>query len=114
MYDMHRAQHGQHRSEPPAGVRGLEVSEILEILMVASQSDLFGLIPRSMEKVAREIFGLRPLGWAPKSPAVPIKLYWHASHDAGPAHAFLRAQLAEVAKAVVQRSSPEARSPRRH
>jgi DNA-binding transcriptional LysR family regulator len=80
----------------------LDVSEILEILMVTSQSDLFGLIPRSMEKVARETVGLRSLGWAPKAPSIPIKLYWHASRDADPAHAFLRTQLAIASKEIVR------------
>ena len=80
----------------------LEVSEILEIFMVASHSDLFGLVPRSMEAVARETFGLQALGWAPKSVPVPIRLIWHASRDNDPAHAFLRAQLAPVVKEVVR------------
>jgi DNA-binding transcriptional LysR family regulator len=96
---------------PLAGIRewqrlkltlALEVSEILEIFMVASRSDLFGLIPRSMEAVARETFGLRALGWAPKCPTVPIRLVWHASRDDDPAHAFLRGQLALVVKDVVR------------
>ena len=82
----------------------LEVSEILEILMVASQSDLFGLMPRSMEKVSREVFDLRTLGWAPKSPLLPIKLYWHASRDVDPGQAFLREQLALAAREVVRQS----------
>ena len=72
--------------------------------MVASQSDLFGLMPRSMEKVAREVFDLRTVGWAPKSPPLPIKLYWHASRDADPGQAFLREQLVQAAKEVVRRS----------
>jgi LysR family transcriptional regulator, transcriptional activator for leuABCD operon len=80
----------------------LEVSEILEILMVVSQSDLFGLIPRSMEKVALETVGIRPVGWAPKAPLIPIKLYWHASREADPAHAFLRTELATVSTELVQ------------
>jgi len=100
---------GEH---PLAGIREwhrlrlnyvLEVSEIVEILMVASQSDFFGLMPRSMEQVARKTFGLRPLGWVPRSPALPIKLYWHASRDTDPAHAFLRTQLALAAKETVRR-----------
>jgi DNA-binding transcriptional LysR family regulator len=81
----------------------LEVSEILEIFMVARHSDLFGLIPRSMEAVARGTFGLRALGWAPKTPTIPIRLIWHASRDEDPAHVFLRAQLGAVVKEVVQR-----------
>jgi LysR family transcriptional regulator, transcriptional activator for leuABCD operon len=81
----------------------LEVSEILEIFMVVNHSDLFGLIPKSMEAVARETFGLRALGWAPKTASIPIRLIWHASRNDDPAHAFLRAELGRVAKAIVHR-----------
>jgi DNA-binding transcriptional LysR family regulator len=97
---------------PLQGVRGwhqlklnyvLEVSEVLEIFMVASQSDLFGLVPRSMEAFARETFGLRVIDWAPKAPPFTVKLIWHASRDADPAHAFLREQLGLVTRAVVRR-----------
>jgi DNA-binding transcriptional LysR family regulator len=99
---------GEH---PVAGMRewqrlnlpvALEVSEILEVFMVISQSDLFGLIPRSMEKVARRTLGLRPLGVGPKSASVPIKLIWHAHRDADPGHAFLRKELATVARKLVE------------
>ena len=81
----------------------LEVSEILEIFMVASQSDLFGVIPRSMEKVARNLFGLRALRGSARAAPVPIMLIWHASRDADPAHTFLRKELSAVATAIVQR-----------
>ncbi len=81
----------------------LEVSEILEIFMVAGQSDLFGVIPRSMEKVARNQFGLRTLRESTQAAPVPILLIWHASRDADPAHAFLRKELGAAAKAIVQR-----------
>ena len=77
---------------------GLEVSEIIEIFMVASQSDLCGLVPRTMEKTARDLLGLKALPGSPKSASVPIKLLWHASRDADPAHRFLREQLARAAK----------------
>lgn len=97
---------GEH---PVAGLRAwqqlklnveLEVSEILEVFMVASQSDLFGLIPRSMEKLARTALRLRPLGVGPKSETVPIKLIWLANRDADPAHAFLRKELETIARKV--------------
>jgi DNA-binding transcriptional LysR family regulator len=100
---------GEH---PVAGLRTwqrlklnveLEVSEILEVFMVASQSDLFGLIPRSMEKLARSALGLRPLGVGPKSATVPIKLIWHANRDADPAQAFLRKELGTIAARLVER-----------
>jgi DNA-binding transcriptional LysR family regulator len=83
----------------------LEVSEILEVLMVASQSDLIGLVPRSMMKVARDNFGLRALPAGPKSAAVPIKLLWHASREPDPAHAFLRKQIEVASHEVVPRGS---------
>jgi hypothetical protein len=77
------------------------VSEILEVFMVTSQSDLFGLIPRSMESIARSALGLRPLGVGPRSASVPIKLIWHAHRDADPGHAFLRKELGTIARRIV-------------
>jgi DNA-binding transcriptional LysR family regulator len=79
----------------------LDVSEILEIFMVANRSNLFALIPKSMESFARERFGLRAFGWAPKAPAIPIRLIWHATRDDDPAHIFLRAQTSLVVKESV-------------
>jgi DNA-binding transcriptional LysR family regulator len=102
---------GEH---PVAGLREwqrlelnfvLEVSEILEIFMVAGQSDLFGLIPRSMLKFADEFFGLRPLRAGPGKSSVPIKLVWHASRQADPAHAFLRKQVQLASDDVVPHES---------
>ena len=103
---------GEH---PVAGIREwqrlelnyvLEVSEILEVFMVAGQSDLFGLIPWSMLKFAHRVFGLRPLQAGPKKVSVPIKLVWHASRDADPAHAFLRRQIQRASGDVVPPGSP--------
>jgi LysR family transcriptional regulator, transcriptional activator for leuABCD operon len=100
---------GEH---PVAGLRAwqqlnlrvaMEVSEILEVFMVTSQSDLFGLIPRSMERIARRALALRPLGVGPKSETVPIKLIWHAHRDTDPGHAFLRKELARVARKITER-----------
>jgi DNA-binding transcriptional LysR family regulator len=80
----------------------LEVSEILEIFMVASQSDLVGLLPRSMQNIGRSAFGLRVLSAMPKGPTLPIHLYWHESRDDDRAHAFLRDELAAVVAKVVR------------
>ncbi len=82
----------------------LEVSEILEVFMVASQSDLFGLIPTSMEKLARTALGLRSLGVGPKMTTVPIKLIWHANRDADAAHAYLRKEIQAVTLKIVGRA----------
>jgi len=100
---------GEH---PVAGIREwqrlklnyvLEVSELLEVFMVAGQSDLFGLIPRSMVRFAEEAFGLRALRAGPKKISVPIKLVWHASRETDPAHAFLRKQIQLASSDVVPR-----------
>jgi DNA-binding transcriptional LysR family regulator len=87
----------------------LEVSEIIEIFMVASQSDLCGLIPRSMEKAARDLLGLRALPATPRTPSVPIKLIWRKGRETDPAHRFLRLQIASAAKEIaykVKRAQP--------
>ncbi len=75
----------------------LEVSEILEIFMVANRSDLFGLVPTSMEGMAKKMFDLRPLRVRPNTASSPISLYWHVNRDADPAHIFLRKELAAAA-----------------
>jgi DNA-binding transcriptional LysR family regulator len=80
----------------------LEVSEILEVFLIASESDLFGLIPRSMEHVARHTFRLRSLMEFPRAPALPIALHWHASREADPGHAFLRKELSATTAEVVE------------
>ncbi len=89
----------------------LEVSEILEVFMIVSQSDLFGLIPRSMELLARRALGLRSVGVAPKTSTLPIKLHWHASRDADPAHAFLRNELVSVTARIVGRKQARPLAP---
>jgi DNA-binding transcriptional LysR family regulator len=83
--------------------RELEVSEILEVFMVASQSDLFGLIPRSMMKIAHGSFGLRSLPAGPRTTPVPIKLVWPASRETDLAHPFLRKQVSLAANGVVSK-----------
>jgi len=80
----------------------LMVSEALEVFMIASQSDLFGLIPTSMTKFAQDTFGLRPMRVGPKA-TVPIKLVWHASRDTDAAHAFLRKQVELASNDIVPR-----------
>lgn len=78
----------------------LEVSEFLEVLVVASQSDLVGLIPRSMLKVARDSFQLRPLLATVTSKKIPIKLLWTTGKTSDPAQVFIRKQI-ELATRVI-------------
>jgi len=81
----------------------LEVSEILEVFMVASQSDLFGLIPQSMLKLARDSLGLRALPVTVTTRTVPIKLFWSVSREADAGQLFVRKQLGVATQAVVGR-----------
>jgi DNA-binding transcriptional LysR family regulator len=76
----------------------LEVSEILEVLMVAGQSDLIGVIPASLADIGRRTFGLRVIPRAPHSGSVPVKLVWHEGRDRDAGHRFLRKLLQEVAR----------------
>jgi DNA-binding transcriptional LysR family regulator len=80
----------------------LEVSEILEVFLVASESNLFGLIPRSMEHVARHAFRLRSLMEFPRAPTLPISLYWHSSREADPGQLFLRKELGAATADVIE------------
>ena len=80
----------------------LEVSEILEVFLIASESNLFGLIPRSMEHVARHAFRLRSLRGFPRAPTLPISLYWHSSREADPGHLFLRKELGAATADVIE------------
>ncbi len=81
----------------------LEVSEILEVFMVTSQSALFGLIPESMFKIARDSFGLRRLPVDVTAYPIPIKLFWPAGKDADPAQVFIRRQMGLASRSVVGR-----------
>jgi DNA-binding transcriptional LysR family regulator len=80
----------------------LEVSEFLEVFMVASRSDLFGLIPSSMVKFGGECFGLKPLKAGPKV-TVPIRLIWPIVRERDAAHEFLRKQIQLATNDVVPR-----------
>lgn len=82
----------------------LEVSEFLEVLVVASQSDLVGLIPRSMLKLARESFQLRALPAAVTTTTIPIKLFWKTSRTSDPAQAFIRKQIESASRSVTGRA----------
>jgi DNA-binding transcriptional LysR family regulator len=84
----------------------LEVSEILEVFLIASESNLFGLIPRSMEHVAGHTFRLRTLMGFPRAPTLPISLHWHSSRDADPGHLFLRKELGAATADVIAGRRP--------
>jgi LysR family transcriptional activator for leuABCD operon len=76
----------------------LEVSEILEVLMVAGQSDMIGVIPASLAECGRKTFGLQVIPRAPHSGQVPVKLVWHEGRDKDAGHRYLRRLIQEAAR----------------
>lgn len=91
--------------------RALEVSEFLEVLMVASQSELVGVIPESMLKLGRESFQIRPLSVVVTAKAIPIKLFWTTNKTADPGQVFIRKHIELASRAAMGRAS--ALTPRR-
>ena len=79
----------------------LEVSEFLEVMMVAGSSDLLATVLFSMERLAREAFDLRPVAAIPRIGPIPIKLVWHRGRQRDPGHVFLRAELATAVREAV-------------
>lgn len=81
----------------------LEVSEILEVFMVTSQSDLLGLVPRSMLKLAGDTLGLRALPVEVTKKSFAIKLIWNTSKESDPAQIFIRKQITLACRAIAGR-----------
>ncbi len=80
----------------------LEVSEFVEVLMVAGGSDLLATVPFSMERLARGTFELRAVTAMRRITPVPIRMIWHPARDRDPAHAFLRDELASAVADVAR------------
>ncbi len=79
----------------------LEVSELLEVLMVVSQSDLLGIVPWSLAERARPILGVQVVPGIPRMGPIPVRMMWRAGSTADPAHRFLRDQVRRAAREVV-------------
>jgi DNA-binding transcriptional LysR family regulator len=84
------------------GRTALEVSELLEVLLVVSASDMLGILPASLAGIARGHFDVRALKVKPATSSVPIRLFWHERREKDPAHAFLRRQIADVTGQVLR------------
>ncbi|WP_213953667.1 MULTISPECIES: LysR substrate-binding domain-containing protein [unclassified Variovorax] len=81
----------------------IEVSEILEVLLLTSQSDLVCLVPKSMLKLARDAFQLRALPVQVTTRTFPIKLVWAASKGADAGQVFIRKQIEIASRALTGR-----------
>lgn len=80
----------------------LEVSELLDVLLVVRQSSLLGVMTASMAKIAHEMFDIiaidMPLGARARR---PIQMLWHARRDNDSAHQFLRTQITHVVQGLL-------------
>ncbi|MFM9644471.1 hypothetical protein ACKI1X_48705, partial [Streptomyces turgidiscabies] len=65
-------------------------------------SDLIAFIPRRLAEVAAPLYDLilHPLPWV--EPDIPISLIWHSRSDGLKSSCWLRTQIAEVAREVVE------------
>jgi LysR family transcriptional regulator, transcriptional activator for leuABCD operon len=79
----------------------LEVSELLEVLMVVSQSDLLGIVPWSLAERARPMLGVQVVPGVPRTGPIPVRMMWRAGSGADPAHKFLRDQVRRAAGDVL-------------
>ncbi len=90
---------------------GLEVSEALEVLAVASHSDLLAIVPASLASLARRDFGLQAVPGLPASPAIPVCLVYPEARRGESAHGFLREQMvAATREFVTEGMQPPARA----
>lgn len=72
----------------------LEVSEFVEVLLVAGRSELVAPVPLSMVRIGRETFGLAEVKALPRVVPIPVSVIWHRARERDPAHAFFRRELA--------------------
>jgi len=79
----------------------LEVSELLEVLMVVSQSELLGIVPWSLAERARPILGVQVVPGMPRTGAIPVRMVWRSGSTADPAHKFLREHVRRAARTIV-------------
>jgi DNA-binding transcriptional LysR family regulator len=80
----------------------LQVSELIEVLVVAAESDLLGIVPRSLAKASLGALDIRVVMPSPRSKSFPIRMVWRKTRGADPAHKFLRDQVRAAMKAVIK------------
>lgn len=79
----------------------LEVSELLEVLLVVSQSNLIGLMAHSMATIAEDVFKVRTLAVPFKTAPVPVRMIWPPRRESDPGHAYLREQITAAVAEVL-------------
>jgi DNA-binding transcriptional LysR family regulator len=87
----------------------LQVSEMLEVLAVASQSDLLGLVPMTLAKAASGAMDIQAVRLATPLARFTVRMAWRPSRGPDDAHAFLRAQVRAALKETLPGSGARRR-----
>jgi DNA-binding transcriptional LysR family regulator len=80
----------------------LLVSEFLEVLVVAADSDLLGVVPASLAKASSRALDIQVVPITPHLKKFPVRMVWRKSRSTDPAHRFLRDQVRAVMKEVIK------------
>lgn len=80
----------------------LEVSEFVEVLVVAAQSDLLGIVPLSLAMAGSRALDLQVVAATPRLKSFPVRMVWRTSRNVDSAHRFLRDQVRGVMKDVIK------------
>ena len=79
----------------------LQVSEFMEVLVVAAESDLLGVVPMSLARASSRALDIAVVAITPRMKPFSVRMVWRRSRSADPAHTFLRDQLRAVMKDVI-------------
>lgn len=91
----------------------LTLAHFFAALVVVSQTDLILSAPSALAGVAERLLPVGSVRHPLKAPSVTIGAFWHPSQEADPAHGWMRALVAEVAResAKTARRRPARRAP---
>jgi DNA-binding transcriptional LysR family regulator len=80
----------------------LQVSEFVEVLMVAAESDLLGAVPRSLAIAGARALDIQVVSVKPRFKPFSIRMVWRGSRSTDHAHKFLREQVRTAMKEAIK------------
>ena len=76
----------------------LQVSEMLEVLAVAAESDLIGIAPLTLARAAARVMAIQPITLAAPLARFNVRMAWRPGRGPDHAHEFLRQQVRAAIK----------------
>jgi DNA-binding transcriptional LysR family regulator len=76
------------------------VSSVLVGLLLALNSDALITLPASLAQILERQFGLVRINQPFRTIAFPVRLLWHSSYDRDECHAWVRSELATLAREI--------------